>query len=73
MKKGGLAILVASKKPMESEESDEGGSELKKGAEAVAKEMWDAIKADDKGTFVKAMQNYCELMAPEEEDEEEEA
>lgn len=73
MKKGGLAILVASKKPeglVEDDDSEESGSELEKGSEAVAKEMWDAIKADDKDTFVKAMKNYCALMAPDEEEEE---
>ncbi|TXH54799.1 MAG: hypothetical protein E6Q97_10095 [Desulfurellales bacterium] len=63
-KKGGLAILVASKKPEESEK-DEGGSDMEKAAESVAKELFDAVKADDKDTFVKAFKNYCAMMSEE--------
>jgi len=73
MKKGGLAILVAGPKGKGYEDEGdegEGGSERMKGAEAVAKEMWDAIKEDDKETFTKALKNLCEMMSDEEAEEE---
>ena len=75
MKKGGLAILVAGPKGKGYEGDDEdegGGSERMKGAEAVAKEAWDAIKEDDKDTFVKAFKNLCEMMSDDADEEEEE-
>ena len=68
MKKGGLAILVASKKPGGEEPEGEEGDvdEVEKGAEAVAKEMFAAVKGDDEKTFVRAFVNYCKLTKDEE-------
>lgn len=67
MKKGGLAILVASKKPEgEEPEGEEGGAdELEKGAEAVAKEMFAAVKDNDESTFVRSFVNYCKMLKEE--------
>lgn len=67
MKPSGLAILVsgAKKKAVDKDEEEFDGDEVESGMEAVAKELFAAIKDDDEETFVKSFKNACALMKDE--------
>lgn len=66
MKPGGLAVLAFSKRPKDEEsESEEGGDKGMSFADA-AKEVWNAVKADNREDFAEALEAVIDLKLSEE-------